>query len=354
MLNTEYRLYDPRLAQWLTRDPVFQPWESPYSAMAGNPILFSDPQGDTPGTDGANGHTNQNVAPDGGGTTQTNPQALTEQNGNTITVGSNGALTTTGASGMKTDKKTNTSSTKSATVSSVTSSESTLIIHADPQGALSAGKESVSTDKKEISPLPFMENDKRIISDQTSAKVNDFYFPDDICEDCVHPATVGHNLFYKIYPGGNNAKTYGGEDTFEPEFKSVVDVPGFMHDQRYQNLGIEGGLGLLFAPEAIGADIVFVMDNLAIANDDRNDFITRTEARVLGLGLGLLASFKTAFTWTVLTITNAPYGGHGLSFERYVAINFIISNTNPKTGEKVNSRTIKHIHDPINKPWPKK
>ncbi len=45
MLNTENRLYDPRLAQWLTRDPVFQPWESPYSAMAGNPILFSDPQG---------------------------------------------------------------------------------------------------------------------------------------------------------------------------------------------------------------------------------------------------------------------------------------------------------------------
>jgi RHS repeat-associated protein len=45
LLNTEFRLYDPRLGQWLTRDPVFQPWESPYSAMAGNPILFSDPLG---------------------------------------------------------------------------------------------------------------------------------------------------------------------------------------------------------------------------------------------------------------------------------------------------------------------
>jgi len=45
LLNTEFRLYDPRLGQWLTPDPVFQPWESPYSAMAGNPILFSDPQG---------------------------------------------------------------------------------------------------------------------------------------------------------------------------------------------------------------------------------------------------------------------------------------------------------------------
>jgi RHS repeat-associated protein len=45
LLNTEFRLYDPRLGQWLTRDPVFQPWESPYSAMGGNPILFSDPLG---------------------------------------------------------------------------------------------------------------------------------------------------------------------------------------------------------------------------------------------------------------------------------------------------------------------
>jgi RHS repeat-associated protein len=45
LLNTEFRLYDPRLGQWLTPDPVFQPWESPYSAMAGNPILFGDPQG---------------------------------------------------------------------------------------------------------------------------------------------------------------------------------------------------------------------------------------------------------------------------------------------------------------------
>ncbi|MFN5309277.1 MAG: RHS repeat-associated core domain-containing protein [Candidatus Kapaibacterium sp.] len=45
LLNTEFRLYDPRLGQWLTPDPVFQPWESPYSAMAGNPIVFSDPQG---------------------------------------------------------------------------------------------------------------------------------------------------------------------------------------------------------------------------------------------------------------------------------------------------------------------
>lgn len=45
LLNTEYRLYDPRLAQWLTRDPIFQPWESPYVSMGGNPIQKGDPLG---------------------------------------------------------------------------------------------------------------------------------------------------------------------------------------------------------------------------------------------------------------------------------------------------------------------
>ncbi|MBK7985490.1 MAG: hypothetical protein IPK11_00895 [Ignavibacteria bacterium] len=65
------------MGQWLTRDPVFQPWESPYSAMAGNPILFSDPQGDTPGTGDNNAPTDQLVPPEGGGgSPQTNPQAL--------------------------------------------------------------------------------------------------------------------------------------------------------------------------------------------------------------------------------------------------------------------------------------
>ncbi len=48
--------------------------------MAGNPILFSDPQGDTPGTGNNNGHTNQLVPPEGGGGTETETKQSTAQN----------------------------------------------------------------------------------------------------------------------------------------------------------------------------------------------------------------------------------------------------------------------------------
>jgi len=127
LLNTEFRLYDPRLGQWLTPDPVFQPWESPYSAMAGNPILFSDPHGDTPGTDNNNGHTDQLVPPEGGGgSPQTNPQAL---GGQQSINESNGALTTNGTSGMITKNNKNSNSSKNLiAVSSVTPN----ITHVDP------------------------------------------------------------------------------------------------------------------------------------------------------------------------------------------------------------------------------
>ena len=40
--STFYRLLDPRLGRWFSTDPVFQPWQSPYSSMDNNPIIFND------------------------------------------------------------------------------------------------------------------------------------------------------------------------------------------------------------------------------------------------------------------------------------------------------------------------
>jgi RHS repeat-associated protein len=44
--TTEFRQYDPRFGRWMSKDPVTQPWESPYVSMGNNPILFIDPLGD--------------------------------------------------------------------------------------------------------------------------------------------------------------------------------------------------------------------------------------------------------------------------------------------------------------------
>jgi RHS repeat-associated protein len=44
--NTEFRMFDPRIGRWLSKDPVAKPWESTYAGMGNNPIGMIDPLGD--------------------------------------------------------------------------------------------------------------------------------------------------------------------------------------------------------------------------------------------------------------------------------------------------------------------
>ena len=43
--TTEFRQLDPRLGRWFSVDPVFQPWQSPYTSMDNNPICGTDKNG---------------------------------------------------------------------------------------------------------------------------------------------------------------------------------------------------------------------------------------------------------------------------------------------------------------------
>lgn len=45
-ITTFFREYDTRLGRTWTPDPVFQPWQSPYTSMDNNPIRYNDPLGD--------------------------------------------------------------------------------------------------------------------------------------------------------------------------------------------------------------------------------------------------------------------------------------------------------------------
>ena len=49
--TTEFRQLDPRLGRWFSVDPVFQPWQSPYTSMDNNPICLNDPMGLDPKKD---------------------------------------------------------------------------------------------------------------------------------------------------------------------------------------------------------------------------------------------------------------------------------------------------------------
>lgn len=45
--NTYFRQHDPRLGRWFSPDPVFQPWQSPYTSMDNNPMMLVDPLGNS-------------------------------------------------------------------------------------------------------------------------------------------------------------------------------------------------------------------------------------------------------------------------------------------------------------------
>ena len=48
-VTTYFRELDTRIGRWWAVDPIFLPWQSPYSSMDNNPIWYNDPMGNTAG-----------------------------------------------------------------------------------------------------------------------------------------------------------------------------------------------------------------------------------------------------------------------------------------------------------------
>ncbi|MGY3793191.1 RHS repeat domain-containing protein [Aquimarina sp. 433] len=111
--------------------------------------------------------------------------------------------------------------------------------------------------------------------------------------DQLDPSTVGHNIFYLTYPGGNNPLTYNGDYTYTAIPKDLSGYPAIGHDRRYDNLNIAGASGLFTDTRAIGADWKFVSEELEIAGNPVLPLKTRLYAGTLGVGLGLAALPKT-------------------------------------------------------------
>lgn len=67
--TTEFRQYDPRVARWLSIDPLAEefPWSSPYVAFANDPILHTDPKGLAPQDDQSIGNLWESYDKDGQG-----------------------------------------------------------------------------------------------------------------------------------------------------------------------------------------------------------------------------------------------------------------------------------------------
>ena len=97
--------------------------------------------------------------------------------------------------------------------------------------------------------------------------------------------------------------------SYIPSNKSEYTAIG--HDRRYDNLGIEGGGGLLFDTRSIGADWKFVSEEFSIATNTFNNPVDRICAGTLGFFLGLASTPKTLIqfgdphsSWQVISSYN--------------------------------------------------
>ena len=145
------------------------------------------------------------------------------------------------------------------------------------------------------------------------------------------PTTLNKNLFGMNYPGGNNPQTYpdaNGKRKWDYSVQPVnlAGFPAIGHDKRYDNLGITGAAGLFLDTRAIGADWLFVKEEMTVALRTwyMGDYSTSLKAGTVGGGLGLAALPKT------LSLLSVPTG------YSYAATWFKISNvrvTNKPTKE---------------------
>jgi len=114
-------------------------------------------------------------------------------------------------------------------------------------------------------------------------------------ESDLDPSTVGQNYFGGTFSGGNNPRDFGGRETFKYTPDKPFDPAAIGHDKRFDNLGAAGAASLFTDTRTIGADWLFVAQELKVSlrNDISND--DRTKAYMIGTGLGFASSWKTIY-----------------------------------------------------------
>ncbi|WP_245536763.1 RHS repeat domain-containing protein [Solitalea canadensis] len=111
--------------------------------------------------------------------------------------------------------------------------------------------------------------------------------------EALDPRTLGHNILWTSYAGGNNPKKYNGDDDFSYIPANPIELSAIKHDLAYDRLQIKGSGGLFNDKRAIPADWTFVLENLLHSINIGIDPINRFRAGVVGVGLGLGALPKT-------------------------------------------------------------
>ncbi|GAB3639106.1 hypothetical protein GCM10027422_46970 [Hymenobacter arcticus] len=154
----------------------------------------------------------------------------------------------------------------------------------------------------------------------------------DFCPTCLDPSSLHQNGFGLglDYTGGNNPKSYNGNDNYEHRPESLADYPSIGHDRRYDNIGARGPHGVLFDTHATGADLRFGAEQYGtfVGAFYSGKFVDAYEALGAGTVIGVIGIAKGLYviagdpknglfeliTWYKISnkgVTNDPsYRGH--------------------------------------------
>ncbi|WP_375448649.1 RHS repeat domain-containing protein [uncultured Fibrella sp.] len=117
----------------------------------------------------------------------------------------------------------------------------------------------------------------------------------DLTPSALDPRTLNNNIFGHTYPGGDNPKTYGGNDDYSYMPSNIIEFPAIIHDLAYDKKLVKGASGLFMSEQVITDDWRFVSQEIMLSYDPRLSTYSRFKAGVLGYGLGAAAIPKTSF-----------------------------------------------------------
>jgi RHS repeat-associated protein len=275
------RIYDARLGRFLSTDPRQREyaWQTPYAYCRNRPISTVDVngEGDPKGGSGFISMQKSDIASSTtSGITSPQPTAPTVK------------PATTKAVQTFTANHQAPASASASTPAPVTSAPATPVVTINTSLTSSATNTSGVVTSTAVPaapvPIPIAISNANSNLPPITGPVND--------QTSLNPATTGQNLLGNTYAGPTNPQTFGGQPDYSFVPINPADSPAIGHDRTYDNLKVKGGGGLFLDPRAIGGDITFVNQEMAIATNSSYNIGVRCSAAVLGIGLGACAGPK--------------------------------------------------------------
>lgn len=314
LINMNGRMYDPKLGRMLSVDPVLQGENgtqayNKYSYCLNNPLKYTDPTGYITGSavlnsfwgsGGPGGAFVSTMHSLGSFIDPSSSAPVNDGNGSAIWGSSFDGNLTTGPGQIP--KQSGAGGVSAAYESEAARSKETAMLlggqnlyyirTVDGSGKIHNFYTTLTRVVREYTK-PKEALDEAYLGGYVSGEASVNNLGNGSCPECLDASTLGKNIGGMSYPGGNNPRSINGDYNYSYIPENIAEYPAIGHDRRYDNLGVTGASGLFTDSRAIGADVRFVAEEMAIALNPTVGLQDRITAAFLGSSLAIAAFPKT-------------------------------------------------------------